>query len=127
MAAHCIFRRSSGLYESGSSGPIDYDAGTHVEIILPDYPDPRLVRWDGATGTRPATAPEISDHDEAGKDAEAAAALAKAENVVTRDILWDQELRLRAAGQASAEADLAAAATKGAYTQALKARVKSKL
>lgn len=124
----CIFDKSTGLVVSGfRHATPDYDSQTQALVELPDFPDRRLDRWDGSTGIRSATAQEISDYDDDGKDEEATAALASAENVVLRDILWDQELRLRAAGQPSAEADILAATTKGEYTQVLKVRVKAKL
>ena len=126
----CIFEQASGLYLRGARHDEPaYDGGTEVLLTLDrdTFPDARTERWDGATGTRAATTGEMDAYDDAVKDAAATIDLSKPVTVVLRDILWDIELRLRAAGQTSAESDIAAAADKTAYTQALKTRVKAKL
>ncbi len=48
-------------------------------------------------------------------------------NKTIRDALWDIELRLRAAGQLSNDANIAAAVTKANYTGVLKSIVKGYL
>ena len=124
----CIFDQANGQYVGGSRHDIpEYDSGTQVLVELPDFPDRRTERWDGASGVRAATAQEMADYDDNEADAKAQLSLAQPVNVVLRDVLWDAELRLRAAGQVSGEADIEAATSKTDYTQALKARVKEKL
>lgn len=55
--------------EQPQQPPGTYDPDTDVVIVLGDrHPDPRTERWDGATSTRPATAPEIAAWDAAETD-----------------------------------------------------------
>ncbi len=64
MTVRCIFERTSGLFVEGAShDDIDHDPITHIQLILPEYPDLRTQRWDGAVGVRDATAQELSDFD----------------------------------------------------------------
>lgn len=63
---HCLFERSTGLFLGGAM----YDSPIHnltlqIVLDLPAYPDPRADRWDGAAGTRAATAQELADYDAA--------------------------------------------------------------
>lgn len=48
-------------------GPCEptYDSGTQGLVTLSRHPKPRLERYDGAGGVRPATVQEISDYDAA--------------------------------------------------------------
>lgn len=81
--------------------------------------------YDGGVFTPPyqPTPAEI----EAAKQLRAQQIIDDAIHKVVRDALWDIELRLRAAGQASAAPDIAAAVDKTEYTAALVARVKAEL
>jgi len=64
MSKKCLFDRASGLFAGGTSfDDLAHDPATHIQLTLPDYPDPRTERWDGATGTRAATAQELADFD----------------------------------------------------------------
>ncbi len=73
---HCIFDRSTGQFVGGAIHDIlPHDLATHISIDLPNYPDRRGDRWDGATGIRPATAQELAAYD-----------AAKAEGASNRDI-----------------------------------------
>ncbi len=65
MTVRCVFERSSGLYTDGSShDDMDHNPITHIQLTLPEYPDRRTQRWDGADGVRDATAQELSDFDD---------------------------------------------------------------
>lgn len=64
----CLFERATGLYESGTSfDDLPHDPETHIQLTLPEYPDRRTDRWDGATGVRAATAQEITNFNAAKK------------------------------------------------------------
>lgn len=82
--------------------------------------------YDDATGLFTDTRPAPAQID-AAKQLLAQQKVDDAIHRVVRDALWDIELRLRAAGQASAAPDIAAVADKNAYTAALVARVKAEL
>ncbi len=127
MSKKCLFERVTGLFESGTSfDDLEHDEATHVQITLPDYPDRRTERWDGATGVRAATAQELDDFDDADKDIRAAGDLGNAINKTLRDLLLDIEQRLRSGGDSTIP-DIAAATNKAEYTAALKMIVKSYL
>lgn len=62
----CLFRRSDGVFVGGSRwDDIPHDKSTHVQIELPENPNPRTQRWDNSNGLRDATAQEVADYDEA--------------------------------------------------------------
>ena len=124
-----LFERATKLYTGNFSrwDDITHDPATQVQITLPSHPDRRTERWDGAAGTRAATAQELADYDDADRDARAAADLDAALNKTLRDLLLDIEQRLRAAGQNSTLTDIAAAGNQAEYTAALKQIVKSYL
>ena len=125
----CLFERATGLY-TGSYAMRDdlaHDEATHIQLTLPDVPNRRTERWDGALDVRDATAQELADFDDADRDTRAAADLDAAVNKALRDLLLDIEQRMRAAGQTSALSGIAAATNKAEYTAALKAVVKSHL
>ncbi len=64
MTVRCIFERTNGLFVEGAShDDIDHDPITHIQLILPEYPDLRTQRWDGTDGVRNATTQELSDFD----------------------------------------------------------------
>jgi hypothetical protein len=66
MTKQCAFDTATGLFVAGvSQGDPRDDPANQALIELPDYPDRRTERWDGADGIRPATAQEIADYDEA--------------------------------------------------------------
>ena len=68
----CLFRRSDGVFIGGSRWDnIPHDPVTHVQIELPENPNPRMERWDGAAGIRDATTQEQTDFDAAKVDTEA--------------------------------------------------------
>ncbi len=72
MTKKCLFERSTKLFLKGTTRTdIPHDPVTHVQILLPDYPDRRTDRWDGATDIRAATAQELADYDAAALDAQA--------------------------------------------------------
>ncbi len=124
----CLFERATGLYEGGTRhDDLPHDTGTHIQLLLPEYPDRRTERWDGAVGVRAATAGELTDFDDAVQDKKAVAALDMAINMAIRDLLLDIEQRLRAAGQTSTLPDIAAANTKPEYNTALKTLIKTYL
>ena len=60
-----IYRLSDNTFLYG--GPTDpaFNAGVEGLVVLPRNPKPRLERYDGAGGIRPATAQEIADYDAA--------------------------------------------------------------
>ncbi len=128
MSKKCLFERASGPYIGGTSfDDLPHDSATHIQLTLPDYPDRRTDRWDGASGTRPATPAELDAFDDADRDARASVNLDAAINKALRDLLLDIEQRMRAAGQTSTLPDIAAATNKSEYTAALKEIVKSYL
>jgi len=88
-----------------------------IEVPLPP-PGPCHL-WDGAAWQPDPTA------EDARKDGDANVTLNTPINKVLRDLLWDLEQRLRAAGQDSTHADVAAAGAKNDYTAVLKDRVKA--
>jgi len=56
----CLFDRTTGKFVGGTSfDDLPHDTSTHVQVNLPDYPDPELHRWDGGTGVRDATVQEL--------------------------------------------------------------------
>ena len=64
----CVFDRATNFFVSGVRwGNAAHDPVTHIQIELPEFPDPVAQRWDGGTGVRDATAQEIADFDEYGK------------------------------------------------------------
>src|SRR5437899_10108728 len=68
----CKFRKSDGVFLGGTRyDPLPFDATAEVQIVVPDFPDPRLQRWDGAQGVRTATAQELAAFDAAKVDSEA--------------------------------------------------------
>ena len=132
MSKKCLFERASGLFESGTSfDDIPHDPVTHIQLTLDDYPDRRTERWDGVEppggGTRPATAQEIADFDEAENETRAGGELATPLNLTLRDLFLDIETRLRAAGETSGIQVIADASDPPAYTAALKTILKSHL
>ena len=126
MAKKCLFERATGLFIGGTShNDLPHDIATHIQLTLPDYPDRRTERWDGAVGVRPATAQELADFDDTENEKTASAVLATPLNLTLRDVLLDIEQRLRAAGQTSTLTDIAAATNQAEYTAALKTILKS--
>ena len=93
-----------------------------------------LVLWAGASLTGAAvhaqvaaylaSLPTAEQRADSQRDSSATITLNTPINKALRDVLWDIELRLRAAGQLSADPDIAAAATKAAYAGVLKNIVK---
>jgi|SRR5438128_2256530 len=70
--AFCKFRKSDGLFLGATRyDPMSLDATTEVQIVVPDFPDPRLQRWDGSQGLRAATAQELAAYDATKVDTEA--------------------------------------------------------
>lgn len=60
----CIFDRATGRYVGGTRyDDVPHDPATHVQVEIPEFPDRRTIRWDGATGIRAATVQEILDYD----------------------------------------------------------------
>lgn len=115
------FANSDNTYWGGYDGP---DASSVVPADAVEVPEPPAgdhCLWTGAAWV-PDGAAEDSAKDQAATDE-----LNTPINKVLRDLLWDLEQRLRAAGQDSTLPDVAAAATQGDYTGVLKDRVKSKL
>lgn len=118
---HCVFRRLDGVYQWGARwSSQSHDTGTHVEIVLVNYPDRQTERWDGDLGVRPATAQEIADETGVQNEATAGTALNTPLNKALRDIYWDMEQRLRALGSDSSFPAVVSETTKGGYTTALK-------
>ena len=93
-----------------------------------------LVVWAGAPLTGAAvhaqvaaylaSLPTVEQQADSQRDSSATITLNTPINKTLRDVLWDIELRLRAAGQLSADPDIAAAATKPDYAGVLKNIVK---
>ncbi len=128
MTKICLFKRSTGLFIKGTTrSDISHDTAIYIQLTLADYPERRTERWDGATGTRAATAQELTDYDDADRDARSATDLDAAINKALRDLLLDIEQRLRAAGQTSTLPDIAVATNKAEYTGAIKDIIKSYL
>ncbi len=74
MTKKCLFERATGLFVSGTShDDLPHDTATHIQLTLSDYPDRRSERWNGAAGTRAATAQELADFDDAGAETRAMA------------------------------------------------------
>ena len=71
-----------------------------------------------------ASLPTAEQQADSQRDSSATITLNTPLNKALRDIFWDIEVRLRAAGQASGNPDIAAAATKAAYAGVLKNIVK---
>lgn len=68
----CLFRRNDGVFVGGSHwDDIEHNPATHIQVELPENPDARTKRWDGAQGVRDATAQELTDFDDAKVGAEA--------------------------------------------------------
>ena len=134
---HCKFRKADGCFIEGSRWDVPpHDDATEVVIDLPDYPDARTERWDGATGVRAATTQEMADYDDAKNDVDAQSNLDKAINKALRDILLNLEARMIQAGvtadaatipAAVRQPEIAAATNVAEYTTALKNIVKSYL
>lgn len=74
-----------------------------------------------------ASIPTQVELDDLRREQQANDDLDMAVNKTVRDALWDMELRLRAAGQTSNDANIAAAMTKADYTAVLKDVVKGYL
>ncbi len=65
----CVFERQTGVcVSSGRQAELTYNPVTEVLIELPNDPDRRTERWDGADGVRAATAQELADYDDAEDD-----------------------------------------------------------
>lgn len=65
----CVFDRTTGIFTSGARfDDVSHDPQTHVQIELPEFPDGKLHRWDGANGIRDATAQELQAAIEAKRD-----------------------------------------------------------
>ena len=114
-----FFANADGTYWGGYQGP---NAATAVPSDVTEVPHPPPGPhhlWNGSAWQFDATA------DDAANDSDATVRLNTPINKVLRDVFWDLEQRLRALGRDSALADVAAATTKGAYTTALKGRVKT--
>lgn len=72
--AKCIFDKATGQFINGARwDALPFDAATQVMLDLPDFPDVRTQRWDGATGVRNATPAELTAYDTAQVDREATA------------------------------------------------------
>ena len=68
----CIFDRNTGVFVSGTRyDQLPHDPAVYVQIELPEFPDPALTRWDGASGVRPATPLERANHIDSQKTAAA--------------------------------------------------------
>lgn len=66
----CVFDKATGVFVSGANfGDVDFDSASQISLRLPEYPDPRMERWDGAKGLRPATAQDLADQDDSESDA----------------------------------------------------------
>jgi hypothetical protein len=69
---HCIFNKANGRFISGGfDGQRSIDPATEVLIVLSQYPDRKLERWNGADGVRLATAQELADTEAEDLDKEA--------------------------------------------------------
>lgn len=74
-----------------------------------------------------ASIPTQAELDDLRREQQANDDLDMAVNKTVRDALWDMELRLRAAGQMSNDADIVAATTRAEYTTVLRDVVKGYL
>lgn len=113
------FANSDQTYWGGYDGPDSASVVPADAIEVPSPPPVPHCLWDGATWVPDAAA------EDAAKDQAATATLNTPINKLLRDLCWDIEQRLRAAGQDSSLTDVAAAATKADYTAALKDRIKA--
>lgn len=67
----CLFDRETGICRSsGRNADLPHDPATQAAIDLPDDPNRRLERWDGADGVRPARQDEIDAYDDEQDDRE---------------------------------------------------------
>ena len=134
----CIFEIASGEFKDGESRQIPaHDPATQVAVQLPDYPDRRTERWDGAA-IRPATQAEIDAYDAREISEEADRALATPLSKLLRDLFANSEWRHRLAGVEADDPRMpdnlrlptlnsANASTRGAYTAALKRLLEAKI
>lgn len=111
--AHCRFRLSDGqLLEVRLNDPAPRARAGEVVVEVEPVPDFRTDRWDdSASAVRPATAAELTAHDDALIDREATGGLGTPLNLTLADLFWDIERRLRIHGApASSLAQIAAVA-----------------
>lgn len=118
---HKFYAAADSSYWGCYDGPDPSSVVPADALEVPEPPPGLHCLWDGAAWVLDAAA------EDAANDQAATAELNTPINKVLRDLLWDLEQRLRAAGQDSTLPDVAAAATQGDYTGVLKDRVKSKL
>ena len=121
MSAHCLFNKSTKLFEGMARGSgLKHDPATHVSIVLIDIPDRRTVRLNGTDdGITIATGQELADYDAAEADGKALAALQA--DQFTRflfELHFDSENRIRALEGKQP-------ITKAAYKNALKTLFKA--
>lgn len=75
MASRWVYRKADGVFLFGGFYDAQPPDAAYDVVSFPDadpHPDPRLQRYDPATGKRPATAAEIGAYDAERKDATAA-------------------------------------------------------
>jgi hypothetical protein len=62
---HWVYALSTGTFLYGGPYEAPFDPVTQGVLLVDRHPKPRLERYNGAGGIRPATAQEIADYDAA--------------------------------------------------------------
>lgn len=125
---YCVCRKSDGKIAGWARwGTVPFDEPTEIGFEIDHEPDLETEIWDGATGLRPKTAQEALDFETARLDDLALAIMQSAFGKAVGKALRDLEKRMRAAGQESEHADMAAAVTDADINRVYKSWVRDNL
>lgn len=116
------FANSDNTYWGGYDGLDSASVVPADAVEVPAPPPTAHCLWNGSAWVLDGAA------EESAKDQSATDQINTPVNKLLRDLLWDLEQRLRAAGQVTSDnPDITAATTKDDYTAALKTGLKARL